>query len=78
MYFCEISVPLKSKEVDIVYNAVVPEFSSIQDDRAKSKITKNENKLELSIEAQDITSLRSAVNSHLRYIKLSLDTLEAN
>ena len=76
MYRCEVSIPMPNMDANVVYDAIGPEFLCTNDDRAKCDITKDGKNLKLDISAHDITSLRSALNSYLRYIKLSLDTLE--
>ena len=76
MYQCEVLVPISNTSSDVICDAIVPELMDVPDNRAKVEISKIDESLRLDISANDITSLRSAVNSYLRYIKLSLDTLE--
>ncbi len=76
MYKCEISIPLSEKNSEILYQVILPETISVSEDRAKTKINKDKENLIFNINANDIVALRSALNAYLRYVKLSLDTLE--
>ena len=76
MYRCEVSIPLKSENAHIVSDVLGPEVIGTLDDRAKTNLGQLADSVRLDICAQDIPSLRSALNSYLRYIKLSLDMLE--
>lgn len=68
---------LDEKTVDIIAKSLLPESKRIVP-RTKVEIKNNKNKLVLSITADDVSALRAAVNSYLRWIKTAVDMSNVN
>ncbi len=68
-----IEIHRQKRENDLICKALAPD--TISTDRAKITITSKEC-LKIDIESQDTTSLRAAVNTILRQIKLIEDTIK--
>ncbi len=60
-------------DADLVYKALKPEAIS---SRTSSEIYLNKNILKIVITATNLTELRAATNAWLRFVKISLDSLE--
>jgi len=60
-----------SKEADLILNVLNPEIKN-KIPKSKVKLEKIENKLCLEIRSSDISSLRAASNSYLRWIKTAI------
>ena len=63
---------LDEKTSGIVAKSLLPESKRIVP-RTKVEIKNNKNKLVLNIIADDVSALRAAVNSYLRWIKTAVD-----
>jgi len=59
-------------EAEIIFNSLNPE-SKNKIPKTNVKIFVDKNKLELNIESKDISSLRAASNSYLRWINTALN-----
>ncbi|MDI6917534.1 MAG: KEOPS complex subunit Pcc1 [Thermoplasmatales archaeon] len=57
---------------DIIAKSLLPESKRILP-RTKVEIENKKNKLILSIMADDVSALRAAINSYLRWIKTAVD-----
>jgi KEOPS complex subunit Pcc1 len=73
----EIELPTTS-QAKIIFKATKPEINDSPSERAKTKIKRQKNLLEIIITAQDTHSLRASMNSYLRWIMLSQQILELN
>ncbi|MDH7508219.1 MAG: KEOPS complex subunit Pcc1 [Methanomassiliicoccales archaeon] len=63
---------LFSPKADVVYGAISPEIGrEIPRTRVQSRFNRNE--LVLEIQATDLSALRAAINSYLRWMKLAED-----
>ncbi len=59
----------------IILKALKPETTSSPSERASVDLNLKNEKLNIDIKATDVTSLRAAVNSYLRWITLSFNIL---
>ncbi|MDD1775570.1 MAG: hypothetical protein LUQ24_08575 [Methanobacterium sp.] len=66
------------KQAEIVLKALEPEIKSSPSQRASVKLKIDGSKLNMDIQAEDVTSLRAAINSYVRWIMLSLDVIGIN
>jgi KEOPS complex subunit Pcc1 len=64
-----------SKEAEIVLKSIKPEINGSPSDRTSVKINIRDNTMKLIINAQDTASFRAALNSYLRWIKLSNEVI---
>ncbi len=67
MHESSAKIEFSTEQAEIYYNALAPEGGVLPGRRTKAKITIKDNKLILSIEAKDITAMRAAVNSFIRW-----------
>jgi KEOPS complex subunit Pcc1 len=65
------NIEIESDKTEIIYNSLQVE-SKNNTDRTKVDMHVKDNKLILSIEAKDITALRAALNSYIRWIDVAL------
>jgi tRNA threonylcarbamoyladenosine modification (KEOPS) complex Pcc1 subunit len=73
-----LEIPLESNELaEILRQALDPETDSAPSDRAKAKVTINENVIVVEISAEDLTALRAAMNSYLAWISGCIRTVES-
>lgn len=71
----EIVIRVPPDEREILYRSISIEAESIPSKRAMVKIAVINEGLHLAIYAEDIVSLRAALNSFLRFIDSSLRTI---
>jgi len=69
----KITLPKEGNISDVVAKSLLPEMDR-NIPRTKVDLREDENSITLEIQAKDISSLRAAVNSYLRWIKISMDT----
>jgi len=72
-----IVVHLDVDRAEILYHAILPEIRDIPSRRVSADLHVEGSKLILSISAVDLVALRAALNSFLRFISSTLQTLEA-
>lgn len=70
-----ITVPKEGKIADVVAKSLLPEMDR-KIPRTKVNLRENEHSLCIEIHAQDVNALRAAINSYLRWMKVSIDTYE--
>ena len=72
-----LSLEMATEEMaQTILNALSPEIDSAPSDRAKVSLSISETTLNISIQAQDLTALRAAMNSYLAWVSSSMKTLE--
>jgi len=64
-----------SKEAEIVLKSIKPEINGSPSDRTSVDISICDNTLKIVINALDTASFRAALNSYLRWIKLSNEVI---
>jgi KEOPS complex subunit Pcc1 len=64
-----------TKQAYIILKALEPEIISSPSHRASVELKIDGSKLNMNIQAEDVTSLRAAINSYIRWIMLSLDVI---
>lgn len=64
------------REAEIVFKSLELEIADSPSQRTETSFKLNNNTLKLEINATDATSLRAAVNSYLRWIRLSHDIVK--
>ncbi|MGC8496522.1 MAG: KEOPS complex subunit Pcc1 [Thermoplasmata archaeon] len=62
-------------DAEIIYQSLIVE-SLREIPRTKIELSTKEKMLKLTIYAEDVNALRSAINSYLRWINLSINILE--
>jgi KEOPS complex subunit Pcc1 len=68
----------ESETADTIYRALLPELDDNFSDRSAIYLSlEDTNKLILNVKAQDVISLRSALNTWFRLIQISQEVLEA-
>ncbi len=67
---------LRSDSPSLLYNSIAPEIDSSVTDRARIDVEITEDSLVLEIEADDVISMRSTLNTWLRLIRISNDIYE--
>ncbi|HTX61465.1 MAG TPA: KEOPS complex subunit Pcc1 [Methanobacterium sp.] len=65
-----------AKKAEIVIKALKPEMLTSPSQRASVKLDLTGRKLDVDIQADDVTSLRAVINSYLRWIMLSMDVID--
>ncbi|MBN1682553.1 hypothetical protein JW865_03260 [Candidatus Bathyarchaeota archaeon] len=64
----EINVFINKEISKVIINALKPETENTPSDRSKIQIVSFDKGIKILIESEDITSLRSAVNTYLYWI----------
>lgn len=64
------------KQAKIIYNAVSLEFKTSPDYRSNLNLKLKDNKIIITINAEDATSFRASINSAIKWIKLSQEINE--
>lgn len=74
---CYLTIPFKDgKSVASVLGAIQPEQAGIPSGRAQVQVTSKCKKIVLEIRSRDVTSMRAAVNSYLRWLILAKKVTE--
>ncbi len=66
-----------SELAEILLKALKPETLSVPSDRARVTLTRKHDALIITIEADDLTALRAAMNSYLAWISGSLGAMDS-
>lgn len=61
-----------SNQAKIIYDSILLEFNTAPDYRSSMDLTLEDNKIIITIDAEDSTSFRASVNSAIKWINLSL------
>lgn len=65
----------KGKIADVVFKSLSPEMDR-KIPRTKVNFKEDGGKIVIEIQAQDVSALRAAINSYMRWMKVSIDTYE--
>lgn len=65
-----------NRQAHILYKSLEPEISYNPNDRSKTTMRLDDNKIIITINARDVTALRASINSYIRWIKLSVEILK--
>lgn len=68
-----ITVQKEGKIADVVAKSLLPEMER-KIPRTQVNLREDEHAICLEIQAEDVNALRAAVNSYLRWMKVSVDT----
>jgi KEOPS complex subunit Pcc1 len=60
------------ENAELIYKAL-----KVEETKTKAKVYLEKGKLMLTLEAEDLTSLRAAVNAWLRFVKVCKDVIKA-
>ncbi|MDI6639546.1 MAG: KEOPS complex subunit Pcc1 [Methanocellales archaeon] len=71
MIYGEFEIELE--HADIVYNSLLPELRNTLSQRSNISLALEGGTIKLKVEADDIVSLRAALNTWLRLIKIAYD-----
>lgn len=63
-------------DAQIIYNSILPEIEAEKNDRSKSNIELDDEKITINITSYDVVSLRASINSYIRWINLSEEILK--
>ncbi|MGO9386707.1 MAG: KEOPS complex subunit Pcc1 [Methanobacterium sp.] len=63
-------------EAEVILKSLEPEITSAPSQRSSTNLKLVNNILKMEIDAADVTSLRAAINSYLRWIRLSYDVIK--
>jgi KEOPS complex subunit Pcc1 len=63
-------------EAEVILKSLEPEIASAPSQRSSTNLKLVNNILKMEIDAADVTSLRAAINSYLRWIRLSYDVIK--
>jgi len=63
-------------EAEVILKSLEPEIASAPSQRSSTNLKQMNNILKMEIYATDVTSLRAAINSYLRWIRLSYDVIK--
>lgn len=63
-------------EAEVILKSLEPEITSAPSQRSSMNLKLVNNILKMEIDAADVTSLRAAINSYLRWIRLSYDVIK--
>ncbi|MGB9838424.1 KEOPS complex subunit Pcc1 [Methanothermobacter sp.] len=64
------------ESASVVYRAVKPEFMDSPSGRSSVSLDLEDDRITISISARDPASFRAALNSSLRWVRLSMDMME--
>lgn len=68
----------ETETAETIYRALLPELDDNFSERSEIGLSfENTNKLVLSVKAEDVVSLRSALNTWFRLIQIAQEVLEA-
>ena len=70
----EIGLP-SVRMTETLYSTLLPETSEITGFRSSTRITKHEKILRLRVTADDIVALRAATNTFLRFVSVTMKTI---
>ncbi|MGD2200163.1 MAG: KEOPS complex subunit Pcc1 [Candidatus Bathyarchaeota archaeon] len=62
--------------VGIIEGSLLPEVERLASDRSRLKVETGKGEIIINIEATDISALRAALNSYLRWVNAVLDVIE--
>ncbi len=65
-----------SHDAEIIYNSIEPELTFSHNDRSKTNLDLDENRIIITINSKDVVSLRASINSYVRWINLSMEILK--
>ncbi|MDI6903526.1 MAG: KEOPS complex subunit Pcc1 [Methanocellales archaeon] len=71
MIYGEFEIELE--HADIVYNSLLPELRNTLSQRSNISLALEGDTIKLKVEADDIVSLRAALNTWLRLVKIAYD-----
>jgi len=73
-----IEIPMESAQVaETVRSALEPETNSAPSDRARATVSVQEETLVIDITAEDITSLRAAMNSYVAWVSACIASIDS-
>jgi tRNA threonylcarbamoyladenosine modification (KEOPS) complex Pcc1 subunit len=72
----KISINFSPKISEVIFEALKPELDSNLTDRSTVSLIKTSKGISIILTASDITALRAALNSYLRWIKGILNMIE--
>lgn len=77
MIHAEISIKLTPEVAGIVQGSLIPEAEYPISQRSNVEVEAKGGKLLISMEAQDVTALRAAFNSYIRWVGAILDVVDS-
>ncbi|MEM2083329.1 MAG: KEOPS complex subunit Pcc1 [Nitrososphaerota archaeon] len=66
---------ISEKEASIILKSLLPEIKNPATNRSKIDLLIRDGKLLMNVEAKDMTALRAALNSYVRWINMIIETL---
>ena len=71
-----VIVELATNLAEIVEGSLLPEVESPTSERSSVKVAVDGGVLKVTVEASDVSALRAALNSYLRWVSAILDVVE--
>lgn len=71
-----VTVELATNLAEMVEGSLLPEVESPTSERSIVKVTVDGGVLKVTVEASDVSALRAALNSYLRWVSAILDVVE--
>ncbi len=72
----EIDLEVGYPDAEIVYRALLPEPLSSPSERSSVRILREGSCLKLTIDAEDLVSLRAAINTWLRLVRIAEEMID--
>jgi KEOPS complex subunit Pcc1 len=77
MINAEVSIQLSPEVAAIVKESLIPEAKHPISQRSNVEVEASEGKLVISMEASDVTALRAAFNSYIRWVKAIMNVVDS-
>ena len=77
MINAEVSIQLSPEIAAIVEKSLIPEVEHPVSQRSNVEIQAEEERLTISMEASDVTALRAAFNSYLRWVEAIINVIDS-
>lgn len=69
---CRITIPfLDHRTAESVFGAVLPEMGAVPSTRTRVDMERKRNEIVLLLDSEDVSSMRAAINSYLRWLLLA-------
>lgn len=77
MINAEVSIQLSPEVASIVEESLIPEAEYPISPRSNVEVEAKEGKLVISMEASDVTALRAAFNSYIRWVEAIINVVDS-
>ncbi len=77
MIYAEVSIQLSSEVAAIVEESLIPEVEHPISQRSNVEVEARKGKLVISMEVSDVTALRAAFNSYIRWVGAIMNVVDS-